>query len=68
VNRPILIETKQGPDGRCVATPYTLVQHVENARLDYVFVKVVGTMSAEYVDVHGTNVATGQALVERLRP
>jgi len=68
VNRPIRIETKQGPDGLCAATPYTLVQHIENARLDYVFVKVAGTMSAEYVDIHGTNVATGQPLVERLRP
>lgn len=68
VKRPILIETKQGPEGRCVATAYTLIQHEESARLDYVFVKVAGTMSADYVDVHGTNIATGQALVERLTP
>lgn len=66
VNRPILIETKQGADGRCVATAFALIQHKENARLDYVFVKVAGTMSADYVDVHGTNTATGEALVERL--
>lgn len=66
VDRPILIVTGRGPDSHCVAKPYTLVQNVKNARLDYIFVKVAGAMSADYVDVHGTNVATGESLVERL--
>jgi len=66
VDRPILIVTARGPDSHCIAKPYTLVQNVKNARLDYIFVKVAGPMSADYVDVHGTNVATGESLVERL--
>jgi hypothetical protein len=66
VKRPILIVTGQDRDSHCVAKAYTLVQKLNNARLDYIFVKVAGAMSADYIDVHGTNVATGETLVERL--
>jgi hypothetical protein len=68
VKRPILIVTKQGRGGYCTATAYTRVKGKKNARLDYIFVKVAGMMSADYVDVHGTDTKTGEKLVERLTP
>lgn len=68
VKRPILIVSYQGSSGYCDATAYTLVDGVKNARLDYIYVKVAGMMSADYVDVHGTDVKTGGKLVERLTP
>lgn len=66
VDRPILIVSKQGDDGRCTATAYTTVKGVKHARLDYIFVKVAGMASADWVDVHGTHPETGAELVERL--
>jgi Domain of unknown function (DUF4833) len=68
VHRPILIVTKQDKDGRCQATAYAQIHGVKSARLDYIFAKVAGTMSVDYVDVHGTDPETGQALVERMTP
>jgi hypothetical protein len=66
--RPILIVTKQGKDGYCTATPYTKVQGVESAHLDYIFAKVAGVMSVDYIDIHGTDTKTGRKLVERQTP
>lgn len=68
VDRPILFLTKQGQDGYCTATAYTRIGGVKSARLDYIFVKVSGVMSADYVDVHGVDPRTGEKLVERLTP
>jgi hypothetical protein len=68
VNRPIVIVTQQGPDSQCIATAYTRVQAVEGARLEYIFAKVAGLMSVDYLDVHGIDTKTVQALVERLSP
>jgi hypothetical protein len=68
VDRPIVIVTKQDQDGHCAATPYTTVRGVKNAHLDFIFVKVAGLMSADWVDVHGTHPKTGEKLVERLTP
>ena len=68
VKRPIVIVTKQDENGHCTATPYTTVKGVKNAHLDYIFVKVAGLMSADWVDVHGTHPKTGAKLVERLTP
>jgi len=68
VKRPVLIVAEQGKHGYCVATAYTRVKGVKNARLDYIYVKVAGMMSADYVDVHGTDMKTGDQLIERLTP
>ncbi len=66
--RPILIVTKQGEDGQCTATPYSQVQGVKSAHLDYIFAKVAGAMSVDYIDIHGTDLSTGRKLVEREAP
>lgn len=68
VDRDMLIVSKRDQDSHCVATAYTKIQSVDNARLDYVFAKVAGPMSVDYVDVHGTDPNSGQSLVERLKP
>ncbi len=68
VSRPILIVTKRGDDGCCTATAYTRVKNVKRARLDRIYVKVAGAMSADYVDIHATDTGTGSRLVERLEP
>lgn len=68
VDRVLLIVTKQGPDGYCTATAYTTIKGVKNARLDHIYVKVAGMMSADWVDVYGENIVTGEKLVERLTP
>lgn len=67
VHRPILIVTGLGKNGCCTATAYTRVEGVKSARLDRIYVKVAGVMSADYVDVHGTDPSTGDQLVERLK-
>lgn len=68
VDRPILVVTKQDADGHCMATAYSRVQGVKSARLDYIFAKVAGLMSVDYVDVHGTDTKTGKVLMERMAP
>ncbi len=68
VDRPILIVTRQDGDGHCSATSYARIQGVKSARLDYIFAKVAGLMSVDYIDVHGTDTKTGRALVERMHP
>ncbi len=68
VNRPILIVTGQDADGHCSARSYALIQGVKSARLDYIFAKVAGAMSVDYIDVHGTDTSTGKKLVERMKP
>ena len=68
VARPILIVSRRGQDGYCEATAYTAVQGVKSARLDFIYVKVAGMASADYVDVHATDTRTGDKLVERLTP
>lgn len=69
VDRPILIVTKQDADSHCSATAYVRIGNVKSARLDHIFAKVAGTMGqVDYIDVHGSDTQTGQALVERLTP
>lgn len=67
VKRPILIVAKQDKRGYCTATAYTKVGRVKSARLDYIYVKLAGMMSVDYVDVHGTDMKTGKQVVERLK-
>lgn len=68
VNRPILVLTKQDDESHCSAIAYTSIQGVERARLDYIYAKIAGMMSVDYVDVHGTDTKSGQGLVERMKP
>ena len=67
VERPIVIVTAKDEAAHCMATAYATIQGVPNAKLDHIFVKVAGSMSADYVDVFGSNPKTGAALVERLK-
>ena len=67
VERPILILTKQDAARHCTAMAYTKIQGVKSAMLHHIFAKVAGSMSVDYIDVHGTEPETGRALVERLR-
>jgi hypothetical protein len=68
VDREMLIVSKRDQNSHCVATAYTKIQNIDGARLDYIFAKVAGPMSVDYVDVHGTDMNSGQSLVERLKP
>jgi hypothetical protein len=67
VDRPILIMTKQDAARHCTATAYTKILAMKSAKLHHIFAKVAGSMSVDYVDVHGTDLKTGRALVERLK-
>lgn len=68
VDRPILIVTKQGKEGYCIATAYTHVSGVKSAQLDYIYAKIASLMSVDYIDVHGTDLKTGKKLVEHMVP
>jgi hypothetical protein len=67
VDRPIVIVTEQDENRHCTASAYVKVQGLDT-RLEYIFAKVAGVMSVDYVDVHAVDPTTGRELVERLTP
>lgn len=66
-NREIDIEVRRGEDGGCSARPYIKILG-RRARLSLVFLKVSGPFSVSWVEIRGTDVETGQPIVERVRP
>lgn len=67
VDRPIDIVTSHDAARHCIATAYTRIQGVPNARLDHIFVQVAGRMSVDYVDVFGLDPKSAARLVERMK-
>jgi hypothetical protein len=63
---PIYIITKKGADGKCTAQARSLIGGKE-AELSYIYVKLKGPMSVDYLDVHGKDLETGAEITERLR-
>jgi hypothetical protein len=65
--RPIFVTTTKGSDGHCTAIARSTIQGVEHAQLLSIFVKLRGPMMVDYIDVKGTDLATGKALEERIK-
>lgn len=67
VDRTIWVTTSRAADGRCTALVRSNIGGVENAELLSIYVKLGGPLSVDYVDVKGRDLATGQALFERMK-
>ena len=67
VDRLLFITTAKTQGGRCSAIVRTKIAGVEYAGLRSIYVKLSGPLSVAYIDIQGQNLATGQALEERLR-
>jgi hypothetical protein len=66
VDRPIGITTRKGADGKCVAVGRTVINGVVS-QFSYVFVKLAGPLSVEYIDINGRDFRTSKPVVERLK-
>lgn len=66
-NREIDIEVSRGADGVCAARPYIKILG-RRARLSLIFLKLSGPFSVSWVEIRGTDVETGQPIVERVHP
>jgi hypothetical protein len=62
--RTIAIATKKEADGTCSATPRAKINGAV-AQLVYVYAKLAGPFSVDYIDIHGKDFTTGAAIVER---
>jgi hypothetical protein len=62
--RTIAIATKKESDGTCSATPRAKING-NVAQLVSVYAKLAGPFSVEYIDIHGKEFATGNAITER---
>jgi len=63
---PIYIITKKGADGKCTSQARSVINGKE-AELSYIYVKLKGPLSVDYLDVHGKDLETGAEITERLR-
>jgi hypothetical protein len=63
---PIYIITKKGADGKCTAQARSIINEKE-AELTYIYVKLKGPMSVDYLDVHGKDLETGAEITQRMR-
>lgn len=65
--RPIVITTEKGADGKCSASAKVAINGTE-AKLGNVYVKLGGFInSVEYIEIHGKNLTTSQAVMERVK-
>ncbi|MFO0680274.1 MAG: DUF4833 domain-containing protein [Polyangiaceae bacterium] len=65
--RPIFLTTKKEEGGRCSVLVRTKIGTTEWAKLESIHAKLGGLMSVDYVDVKGKNLATGEAIEERIQ-
>lgn len=66
LNRIIYITTKKQGDGKCSALVRSNINGVLS-QLDYVYAKLAGFASVDYIDVFGKNMTTGAAVSERIK-
>lgn len=65
--RPITIVTEKGADGKCSAYAKVSINGAES-RLVNVYVKLGGFLSSvQYVEIHGKNLTTNAAVMERVK-
>lgn len=65
--RPITIVTEKGADGKCSAFAKVSINGVES-KLGNVYVKLGGLLSTvDYIEIHGKNLTTNQAVMERVK-
>jgi hypothetical protein len=62
--RTIAIATKKEADGTCSAIARAKING-SVAQFVFVYAKLAGPFSVEYIDIHGKDFATGAAIVER---
>ena len=67
VGRVIFVTTSRAANGRCSALVRTTVANTPYAQLVSIFVQLSSPLSVSYIDIKGTDLATGKPIVERLR-
>lgn len=66
VDRRIGIRTHRNDKGRCVSVARTLINGSPQELL-WIYVKLAGPLSVDYIDIHGRDPRTGKAVTERLK-
>jgi hypothetical protein len=65
--RPLVITTEKGTDGKCSASAKVAINGTES-KLVNVYVKLGGFInSVDYIEIHGKNLTTNQAVMERVK-